>query len=76
VEQFASKPLAPRSLQQGTKQRNYRQLEAAESKRLPTKFAKAVPFAVYCSTWNNFDGSFEPGLTALSEPRIGVTHVH
>jgi hypothetical protein len=41
VEQLASKPLAHRSLQQGTKQRNYLQLEAAESKRLPTKFAKA-----------------------------------
>jgi hypothetical protein len=42
VEHFALKPLASHSLQQGTKQRNYRQLEAAESKRLPTKFAKAV----------------------------------
>ena len=30
----------------GTKRRNYRQLEAVESKRLPTKFAKAV--AVRC----------------------------
>jgi hypothetical protein len=41
MEQF---DLRNHSLQQGTKQRNYRQLEAVESKRLPTKFAKA--FAV------------------------------